>query len=102
MKRFLVFVLIICMAFLYVGAQETEPEEVQEEEIIAPAEPVEKPVTRLNVTLIDGMNDKLVKLDNCIVHVRGELHILEDSFDYTKTFLEGDRYEITIHVRLKK
>ena len=112
MKRFLVFVVIICMAFLLsAGAQETvEPEEikeeVQEETLAQPVEMpkpvVEMPITRLNVILIDEMNDQFINLENCVVQVLGELHIVEDSFNYTNTFVEGDRYEITIHVKLKK
>jgi len=93
MKRFLVFVAIICLVFLLsVGAQ--EPTKV---------EPIpEKPVTRLSVKIIDGMNDNLIKLDNCIVQVIGELHICEDSFNYSNAFTEGDVYDITIWVRLKE
>jgi len=112
MKRFLVFVVIICMAFLLsAGAQEVvEPEEVkeevQEETLAQPVEMpkpvVEMPITRLNVILIDEMNDQFINLENCVVQVLGELHIVEDSFNYTNTFVEGDRYEITIHVKLKK
>jgi len=114
MKGFLVFVVIICMAFLLnVYAQnEVVPEVlgpladhvtiVQEvPEVVQPK--TEPEPTRLNVTIIDGMNDdKLVKLENCMVHVKGKLHIVEDTFNYSNTFLEGDRYEITIHVKLKK
>ena len=105
MKRFLVFVVIICMAFLLsAGAQEVvEPEEVKEEvqeEVLA--QPVEMPVTRLKITLIDEMNDQYINLENCIVQVLGELHIVEDSFNYSNTFTEGDRYEITIHVKIKE
>ena len=101
MKRFLVFVVIICMAFLLsAGAQEiVEPEEVKEEVL---AQPVEMPVTRLKITLIDEMNDQYINLENCIVQVLGELHIVEDSFNYSNTFTEGDRYEITIHVKIKE
>jgi len=108
MKRFLVFVVIICVAFLlYAGAQEEDytdnmnanPNEVGEVDF---PKPVPKAVTRLDVTIIDGMNDKLIKLNNCAVQVVGELHICEDSFTYSNIFLEGDRYEITIHVRPKK
>lgn len=101
MKRFLVFVVILCVAFLlYAGAQETvEPGEVKEEILAQPTEP---PVTRLDVTIIDGVNDKLIKLNNCMVYVIGELHVVNDSFTYKKTFVEGDRYDITIHFRPKK
>ena len=104
MKRFLIFVVIICMAFLLsVGAQETvEPEEVKEEvQEEALAQPVQIPATRLDVSIIDDMNGQLLKLENCIVQVLGELHIVEDSFNYSNTFAEGDRYEIIIHVKLK-
>lgn len=98
MKRILVFVMIICMALLLsVGAQE-KTEEIADEFVV----PVPKPVTRLNVTIIDDLNDKIVKLNNCIVQVIGELHIVEDSFNYSNTFIEGDRYEMTIWIRIKK
>lgn len=105
MKRFLVFVVIMCMVFLLnVGAQDEviEPEiqeEIQEEAL---NQPVVLPATRLKVTLIDEMNDQFIKMENCIVRVMGELHIVEDSFNYSNTFVEGDRYDITIHIRLKK
>lgn len=109
MKRFLVFVVIICMAFLLVSAQEQptddmndNPNEVKETYIPEPVQPVPEPITRLKVTMIDEMNDQFIKLENCMVHVRGKLHIAEDTFDYTNTFIEGDRYEIIIHVKLKK
>ncbi|GAH51051.1 unnamed protein product, partial [marine sediment metagenome] len=36
------------------------------------------------------------------VQVIGELHIVEDSFNYSNTFIEGDRYEMTIWIRIKK
>ena len=65
------------------------------------AQPVELPVTRLKVTLLDEMNDQFIKLENCIVQVLGELNIVEDTFNYSNTFAEGDRYEIIIHVKLK-
>ena len=103
MKGFLVFVVIICMVFLLnVYAQnEVVPEVVKVPEVVQPKSEPEP--TRLNVTIIDGMNDdNLVKLENCMIHVQGKLHIVEDTFNYSNTFLEGDRYEITIHVRLKK
>jgi hypothetical protein len=94
MKRFLVFVMILCMAFLLcAGAQEP----IKVEPVPAP-----KPVTNLTVKLIDDMNDKVVELNNCIVQVVGELHICEDSFNYSNSFTEGDRYDITIWVKLKK
>ena len=95
MKHILILVMIIFMV-LFVGAQEPVEEPIPIEESV----PV---VSRLNVTIIDGMNDdNLVKLENCMIHVQGKLHIVEDTFNYSNTFLEGDRYEITIHVRLKK
>jgi len=103
MKRFLIFVVIICMAlWLYVGAQENvvklEEDEIEEEL----TQPTALPVTRLNVTLIDELNDQVTKLENSIVQLIGELHIAEDSFNYSNTFTEGDRYSITIWVKAKK
>ena len=96
MKYFLVIVAIICMALLFATAQE---EVVPEEELV---QPVVLPATRLSVTLIDELNDQLIKMENCVVQVLGELHIVEDSFNYSNTFVEGDRYEMTIHIKLKK
>ena len=102
MKKLLVFVVIICIAFLLnVGAQNEDiKSEVTQEETLA--EPVALPVTRLKITLIDELSDQFLKLENCVVQVLGELHIAEDSFNYSNTFVEGDRYEITIHIKLKK
>jgi len=96
MKRFLILIIVICMAFLlYVGAQEKD---IKEE---APIPSVE-PDTRLDVTLLDGVNNKLIELENCKVFITGKLQIVNDSFNYTKTFTEGDRYDITISIRPKK
>ena len=95
MKRILLLVMILCMTLLIVGAQESvkvEPEPV----------PVARPVTRLTIRIIDEMNDKMVELNNCIVQVVGELHICEDSFNYSNSFTEGDKYEMVIWVKLKK
>ena len=93
MKYFLVIVAIICMA-IFVGAQE--------EEVDFP-KPIPEPIiTRLDVTLIDDMNDQVIKLENSVIQVLGELHIAEDSFNYSNTFLEGDRYEMTIWIKVKK
>ena len=103
MKRFLIFVMILCvMLWLGVGAQEdiAEPEPVETEREMV--EPIVLPVTRLNVTIIDGMNDNKIELKNCFVRVVGELHVVEDSFKYSNTFLEGDRYSITIWIKIKK
>jgi len=86
--------MIIALCFLGSNGQEPEP---VKEPIANPAE-IE---TRLDVTIIDGINDKLIKLENCKVRVMGKLHIINDIFDYTKTFLEGDRYEIIISIRKK-
>lgn len=100
MKGFLVFVVIICMVLLLnVYAQNNEVPEVK-----APKEVIEPELepTRLNVKIIDEMNDSLIKLENCRVHIQGKLHIVDDLYNYTKTFKEGDRYEMTIHIRLKK
>jgi hypothetical protein len=100
----LVLLFLLTMAILVSGQDEgVIPEEIKTEasepqELVEPAETV----TRLDVTIIDGVNDKLIKLNNCIVHVIGELHVVNDSFTYQKTFVEGDRYEITIHFRPKK
>ena len=94
MKYFLVIVALICMA-VFVGAQEEEvdfPEPV----------PEPLPVTRLSITLIDEVSDQVIKLENSVVQVLGELHIAEDSFNYSNTFLEGDRYEMTIWIKAKK
>ena len=94
----IIAILIIGLCFL--GGNGEEPKPVEETE----TQPVVKPVeeeTRLNVTIIDGINDKLIELENCKVAIKGKLHLVNDYFDYTKTFLEGDRYEITISIRKK-
>lgn len=112
MKRILVFVMILCFVFLlFAGAQNigTGPgvdkmnDTGEKGTVTAPIPaPVPKPVTRLTVKLIDEMNDKMVELDNCIVQVAGELHICEDSFNYSNSFTDGGLYDITIWVKLKK
>lgn len=103
MKRFLVFVVIICVAFLlYVGAQEEVVEPAETEATKELVEPVVLPVTRLHVTFIDEMNDQVFKLENSVVQIIGELHMAEDSFNYSNTFVEGDRYEMTIWLKIKK
>lgn len=92
MKKLLVLVAIICISLLFcVNAQ--EPVKI---------EPEPKPVTRLTVKILDDMTGKVVELNNCIVQVLGELHICEDSFNYSNTFTDGDKYDITIWVKLKK
>jgi hypothetical protein len=107
MKRILVFVVIICFALLLcVNAQDKSGTKVEinnegNPEIVEP-KPAPKPVTRLDVKIIDDMNDKVVELNNCIVQVIGELHICEDSFNYSNAFTEGDKYEMIIWVKLKK
>jgi len=99
MKRILVFVLIICMAFIIAGAQEkVEPNVVENK---TEEEPTPKLVTRLKVTMIDGINDKVFELKNSIVQIRGELNICDNVFPYNKTFLLGNDYEITIMIKLK-
>ena len=102
MKRFLVFVVIMCVAFLlYAGAQEkVEPAETEITEELT--EPVILPVTRLDITIIDEVSDQVIKLENAVVQVIGELHIAEDSFNYSNTFMEGDRYKMTIWIKAKK
>ena len=107
MKRISILLLIgLCVVIflLYVGAQEKADEKVEEtpatsSNVVAPLDEL---ATRLNVLIIDGINDKLIKLENCAVQVRGSLLIAEDTYKYTNTFIEGDRYEIVINIRLKK
>ena len=93
----IIAILIIALCLLGVNGQENEPVEETKEPVTKLAE-VE---TRLNVTIIDGINNRLIKLENCKVAVMGKLRLVEDLFNYTKTFLEGDRYEITINIRKK-
>ena len=90
----LIAILIVGLCFLGSSGQESEPVE-------EPAKETKEEETRLDVTIIDGMNNKLIELENCKVAVMGKLHLVNDYFDYTKTFLEGDRYEITISIRKK-
>ena len=92
MKRILLFVVIICLALLFcAGAQETNK----------PAEPTLKPVTQLTVKMIDDIGKQVIELNNCVVQVIGELHICEDSFNYSNTFMDGDMYDITIWIKSK-
>ena len=101
MKKVLVFILILCMfSLLSVGAQNTDP--ASPKEIVVESEPAIKTVTNLDVKIIDEINDKMVELNNCIVQVIGELHICEDSFNYSNSFTEGNKYEMIIWVKLKK
>jgi len=98
MKRILVFVLIICMAFIIAGAQEkVEPNVVENKTEEEPA----KLVTRLKVTMIDGINDKVFELKDCVVQIVGDLHMCDNVFPYQKTFIEGNDYEITIMIKPK-
>ena len=90
----LIAILIVGLCFLGSSGQETEPVE-------EPAKEAKEEETRLNVTILDGMNDKLFELENCRVLVQGKLRLVNDLFNYTKTFTEGDRYEITINIRKK-
>ena len=94
----IIAILIIGLCFL--GSSGEEPKPVEESETQPIAKPAEEE-TRLDVTVIDGMNDKLFKLENCKVAIMGKLHLVNDYFNYTKTFIEGDRYEITISIRKK-
>jgi len=100
MKKILVLVLIICMAFIIAGAQEVSigTDEPPPKESV---EPAPKVVTRLKVTMIDGINDKVFELKNCIVQVKGELNMIDNVFPYTKTFINGNDYEITIMIKPK-
>lgn len=100
MKHLLVFILILCVA-VFVMAQE-EPEEVVEPVVPELVEPVVLPVTRLSITLIDEVSDQVIKLENAVIQIMGELHIAEDSFNYSNTFVEGDRYTMTIWIKAKK
>lgn len=96
MKRILVFVVIIYFALLLcAGAQEPV-------NVVPVPVPVAKPTTHLDVKIIDEINDKVIELNNCIVQVAGELHICEDSFNYSNSFTDGDKYEMIIWLKLKK
>ena len=96
--------LIIFLMFALVNGQDEGVMKEGKVEIDRPKEIVEpiELVTRLDVTIIDGVNDKLIRLKNCKVIVMGKLHIVEDRFNYTKTFSNGDRYDITISIRPKE
>ena len=103
MKRLLLFAMILCIViWAGVGAQEDVAEPVVEETEEVVVEPIVKPVTRLDVTLIDEVDDQFIKLENCMVRLVGELPIVGNSFNYSKTFLNGDRYSITIWIRIKE
>ena len=94
----LIAILIVGLCFL--GSSGQEPAPVEEPATQPVAKPAEEE-TRLDVTVIDGMNNKLFELENCRVLVQGKLRLVNDLFNYTKTFTEGDRYEITISIRKK-
>jgi len=97
MKKFLILIVILCLAFLlYASAQEKDATADEVTELVP-----KEVATRLDVTILDGINDRLFKLENCSVFVKGKLKVVNDLFDYTKTFTEGDRYEITISIRKK-
>ena len=97
MKKFLMLIVILCLAFLlYASAQEKDATADEVTELVP-----KEVATRLDVTILDGINDRLFKLENCSVFVKGKLKVVNDLFDYTKTFTEGDRYEITISIRKK-
>jgi hypothetical protein len=88
------------MAFLVVaGAQEQKVVTPESETKVV--EPAPKPVTHLKVILLDGINNKMFELSNCIVQVIGELHVCDDSFNYSNTFTDGANYEITISIETK-
>jgi len=93
--------IIIMLIFALANGQDEEviPGKTEVQEVVKPAEEI---VTRLDVTIIDGVNDKLIKLNNCKVFITGKLQIVNDSFNYTKTFTEGDRYNMTISIRPKE
>ena len=96
----LLIALIIFLTFALVNGQDEgviEDTEIQEEEV-APT-PL---ITNLDVLLIDKINGSAIQLSNCAVVLAGKMKIAEDSFDYNNTFLEGDRYEITIMLESKK
>lgn len=107
MKKVLVFTLIICVVFLLIaGAQEVsigtdEPPPKIVEPIPKDVEPAPKPVTHLKVTLIDGINDRVFELKNCMVQIMGDLNICDNTFPYQKTFINGTDYEITIMIKPK-
>ena len=102
MKGLIVFVVIIGIA-LYVGAQGQPVAEQPATKIIQDVVGTEPPrATNLNVIILDAENDQIIKLKNAVVQVWGEMHIAEDSFTYTNTFLEGNLYEITVRVKFKK
>ena len=103
--------LIIMLMFTLVNGQDEEmvavtdlPEEIIEEvEVPVEEEPDLVPlITNLDVLFIDKMNGSAIELTNCAVVVMGKMKIAEDSFDYKNTFLEGDRYEMTIMIEPKK
>jgi len=90
----LLVALIIILTFAIVNGQDKE--------VIPESIPIPEEIeTNLNVTIIDGINDKLINLENCKVAVIGKLRLVEDVFNYTKTFKEGDKYDITISIRKK-
>ena len=102
-ERILNYILLIALVFVLMfalvnGQDEGVVEETEVPEIIDPT-PL---ITNLDVTLLDKINGSMIKLTNCAVVIAGKMKIAEDSFDYNNTFIEGDRYEITIMIEPKK
>lgn len=95
----IIAILIVALCFLVTNGQDTSEPIAEEEEL---DQPTVLPVTRLNVIFIDEMNDQVIKLENSVIQILGKLHIAEDSFTYSNTFVEGDRYEMIIWLRIKK
>jgi len=94
----LVALIIFLMFALVNGQDEGVIEETKIPEIVDTA-PL---ITNLDVLFIDKINGSAIKLTNCAVVIAGKLKMAEDSFDYNNTFIEGDRYEITIMIEPKK
>ena len=98
----LIIAIIIILTFAIASGQD---EGVIEKPITEPVveDPAPVPViTNLDVLLIDKINGSMIKMNNCGVMLVGKMKIGEDSFDYNNTFIEGDRYEITIMIEQKE
>ena len=94
----LIGLIMVLMFVLVNGQDDAVVEETEVKEEVAPA-PL---MATLDVLFIDKINGSAIEMTNCAVVIKGKMKIAENSFDYEKTFWEGDRYEITIMIEPKK
>jgi len=109
MKKLIRYAILLIFLFSFViyssGHGVPIVEEIVDRTATEPIEesiiPQAKPVTNVDVTLIDKINNSQIQLKNCVLVLAGELKICEDSFSYNNTFVDGNLYKITVVVELK-